>query len=205
MKQIVPILAGLAACSLAACSSGSSDPTLFDDIEAGISAAPGTNAYYIELEDVLEDAIDEFPYQDPTTLPASGSADYSGFMELTVEDTVDVRGDLSMQVGFADNSISGDVSSMVGQSGDEVFDIEGTLAITNGVIDRDVDLLEEYPYSADLDGTLSGRDETYVVEAAMYGDFFDDHKYVGGVVYGTFSDDEFAYEITEGDFIGALD
>ncbi len=181
-------------------------------VVAGVSAERGTNLYYVQLEEEFEAAIDDtdLPYQVPTTLPTAGSANYLGMMELTAllpDRQADLRGEMSLDVAFADDTISGSVYDMVIEEDDGITSVvtpaSGTLAIANGTIDRTVDISTDYAFEADVFGTISADGDSAEVDATMFGNFFEDQTYVRGDVFGTVTNVDGTLPLDDGDFFGA--
>jgi hypothetical protein len=162
--------------ALAACSSGGSSS----------NSAPT----FTELADegtTLAGQIEALDYTDPSSLPTTGSAQYNGVMGLAVDggETPDsvLLGELTMDVGFDQNAISGSVTNIVDRNNDRY---EGQLALSNGVIDRTVDPTSAWTYGVDATGSVTDPTGTrWNVQADMLGDFFGPgYSHTGGDVFG---------------------
>ena len=158
------------------------------DVINAMTAQPGGTTsqqadYYDELAGDLDVIIDPLDFQDPLTYPGSGSANFRGV--LGVFDPVDrviVAGDLSIDVSFAADSFDGTVVDIVAYDATTEEAIGGSLAITNGEIDRTVNVASTFPLTADIGGTLNSQGETVTVDGFMRGDFFDSATYMAGDV-----------------------
>lgn len=180
---LLPVLA-LAACG----SSGSSTGVSFDE-------------YVSEALD-LDDDIAGLPFDEPAGLPTTGNASYDGVIGAIVGagtiDEVSVAGDLELTVQFAQNSITGNVTDIVDE-----FDgrYAGTLNITDGIIDRDVDLVTDFTFVADMSGNLTNPAGGPVsVDALLRGDFFGSGQYIAGEVSGNLRTD-LGTTFIDGDFL----
>lgn len=143
----------------------------------------------------LGDAIDADwgaePYSDPATLPRSGSATYDGAMTLATFDdggaivppfSLAIIGETQLTADFSGSAISGNARNFVDVD-DNRYD--GTLAVTDGLIDRDADLAAEFTFDALLDGTLTNSGEYYDFVGIIDGDFVGpNHEAVIGIATG---------------------
>lgn len=129
---------------------------------------------------------DAISFTDPATLPTSGSASYAGVMHLDVEKgagEISMNGELSLRVGFANNTVLGNARSFVDQSN---VAYSGKLTVSNGVLDRGADPASEFTISGDLDGRLSGAGEVLDITTDLAGDFHGPGAgAVSGVVAGS--------------------
>lgn len=164
-------------------------------VMAGCSDSLDDQAGYDALADEFDDLLDAsegVDFTDPATLPGSGSATYDGVMGLSTDGSdglpSDMVGEMTLRADFGADSLSGSVQN-VSTSSDEGLD--GSLAISDGAIDRDVDLEEDYTYDFDLAGTLTDDDGTDLeVSAVGVGDFLgDDFQQATGTVSGVLSSD----------------
>lgn len=111
---------------------------------------------------------------DPSELPISGSARYNGFLTLSLPTSSGRSpyiGTLGLDVDFdaADVQVTGQVTDF---STDNDDNVAGRLVITDGVIDRGSDVVEDYTFDAGISGTLSGEDfRNMVITGTMLGDF----------------------------------
>ncbi len=119
---------------------------------------------------------------DPTTLPRSGLATYTGFMTLALPldgPARDVTGDLDMRVDFgaARNQVSGSASNFAG--------LTGGLAIRGGDIDRGTDPDTDFTFDGSLTGTLAQNGDSYGIDGAIVGEFRGRNQDgLTGLVYG---------------------
>ncbi len=108
---------------------------------------------------------------DPTTLPISGVANYSGYLRLNIETGV---GDLALSstleiaADFTSDGVTGVASEFVGENS-EFYN--GSLDITGGFIDRLAIPTNSSTFSANIGGTLNGNSESYLISGDIYGDF----------------------------------
>ena len=163
---------------LAACGSGEGEGTRFDALNLEAQA--------------LGNEVGALSYTDPATLSTTGTASYSGVMQLglaaipgdTLDDT-DLAGDLELTVNFAGTGdpVTGSATRFVDRD-DTLY--EGTLIIGGGELDRAADPEAEYTLGADLGGDLTSPEgTTYEVDADFLGDFAgEDPDYAFGTVVG---------------------
>ena len=149
-----------------------------DDATGPVRTTPPVSySTYDAQSAALHAAWDGAGYTAPGNLPLGGSAQFDGVMRLHLEGAggdVPVNGALSVQVAFASDSLSGSASGFAGADGAAY---SGTLAITNGALDRAADPLSEYTFSANMAGTLSAGADSYAISADVNGDFL-------GAAYG---------------------
>ncbi len=142
-------------------------------------------------------------YTDPTTLPAGGSASYTGVMRLSVETSagaLKMDGAMTLTSTFSTNSLSGNVRSFADQNN---VAMNGSLAITGGVLDRAANTGVEYTYSANIGGTLSGGGDSFAILGDLSGDFLGpSYLATTGVVAGT-ATSAFGAGYMFGEFIAA--
>ena len=166
----------------------------------GGSGGSQTFASLLAQGDAIADEINTIEFTDPSTLPASGSATYDGFIGIQASNLGEALGEMTLRANFATNAITGDVSNVVTADDEPLI---GTLAISNGAIDRSADIAVEYTYGADIDGQLTGEEGVFVVEGDLLGDFTDtDYQYVEGIVEGTVTLDQTTFPIISGGFVG---
>lgn len=126
------------------------------------------------------------PATAPSTLPYSGSATFTGILQMAIETAagdLGVARRLSLTSSFATDTISGTATGFVDEY---AVVLNGTLAITGGALNRSANTAIEITYSANLDGTLSGGGETYVLSGDLYGDFVGpSHLATTGIVAGS--------------------
>ncbi len=123
---------------------------------------------------------------DPGTLPISGAASYSGYVQLSVETAtgeLGMAGSIDILASFLNSSLSGSASGFVDQNANQ---LSGTLAITGGVLDRSANTSIETTYSANLGGTLTGGGDQFVISGDVLGDFLGaEHLASSGVISGS--------------------
>lgn len=120
---------------------------------------------------LLHDSWDDISFTDPSSLPMSGSATYSGVMQLDIQNgagEISMDGLLNMKVSFASNSITGTATNFIDENN---ANYSGNLALSNGMIDRDADPNIEYTLQADIGGTLTGGGKSFDISADLQGDF----------------------------------
>ncbi|MGR3342331.1 MAG: hypothetical protein ACU0DI_03755 [Paracoccaceae bacterium] len=123
---------------------------------------------------------------DPATLPAGGSASYTGVMRLDAQlgaGSTSMAGALNLVANFAADSISGSANNFYDDADNSMT---GSLVISNGVLDRAANTAIEYTFSSVLAGTLAGGGENFVISADLSGDFLGpSFGAVVGVIAGT--------------------
>ena len=163
---------------------------------AGLSALAGCegfsfgdgDTYDRRIEESLDrgELIAEAGFTDPSTLPTSGSAQYTGtaIIEVEDEDPYTLAGDLELNVGFADaGSVSGTIGDLVDEDDDEY---DGEILMTGGTIDRDAAGTAELDptFAMELGGSIETPDGTqYDVDetSVALGDFYGDDYVFGGM------------------------
>ncbi len=119
-------------------------------------------------------------------VPTSGSATYTGAVggDLSVSGNVtDVAGVMEMNVDFGTDRVGGLLGNFVTRAGD---DIDGTLALSNGVLNRRSNSQQVAIFS-DVDGNLrSAAGERIVVDARLRNSGFKGNnvEFVGGDITG---------------------
>lgn len=137
-----------------------------------------------------------------TDTPTTGSALYEGYtaMVLETEETTRLAGRANIEVDFADETMTGELSDFTGQvDGGGVQEFNGSLLIANG------DLSNPAPgrFRADLEGELVGGSNAIEVEGPFRGDFrTDDGQPAGALSGNTTTSTEFVLNGTAVD--GAL-
>ena len=122
-------------------------------------------------------------YTDPASLPKTGSATYDGVMNLATAASLGIVGEMQLMADFSGSAISGSGRNFVDPA-DNRYD--GTLAVTNGFIDRLADPSAEFTFDADLDGTLTESGDSYAFAGFIDGDFVGpNHEAVFGEISGT--------------------
>ena len=167
-KFILKTLMLLAFGLVGACGGGSDDSGHIN------TTPPPPQLTYAEYEIAstgLHSTWDIVAVTDPSTLPISGSADFAGVVRLDVENgtgEVSMDGALTLQADFATSTIAGDASQFVDEN-EALY--SGDLTLSNGVIDRGADTSVDYTFNGNLDGSLTGAGETYVITTDLSGDF----------------------------------
>jgi len=170
---------------VAGCGGSSTGATSFKSIETAGNA--------------LSNEIFSVPYTDPSTLPTSGSASYNGYIGVTVDNAIDVAGELELTADFASDNITGSAFNFFDRNENAYA---GTLEVSNGGFDRTADTSSEFTFGADLDGTLSNSGENIQVDASLDGDFTgSDYRYVEGTVFGRARTSEGWFSL-DGGFVG---
>lgn len=146
---------------------------------------------YTSKTDYLSSLFDnyaDFNVTDPTTLPASGSANYTGV--IAIEEAV---GDLVLVANFSDNEIRGKADNFL--LPDDSL-LPSSLEIFNGQINRSADPDVDPVITADIEGTLGDECcEPAGVFGTMYGTFVGaDHSAIFGYLEGDL-------RTADGDFI----
>lgn len=132
---------------------------------------------------------------------APGSVAYIGVLELEEQTTGqsdnDVQGRLEMNVTYATNSFTGDVTEIAGRDGGQ---FAGALTLGNGTIAQGT---STPVLSADVNGEIENQfGVVVVVDADLEGRFTGSQgQYVDGLVNGTMTRDGTVIAIGDGDFI----
>ncbi len=168
---------GLAALALSGC--GGATP--------GGGTVPSVNyADYAAMDAAMRAAHSSLPYTDPATLPGSGTASYSGVVALTAgtpSGPLDLNGALNVTANFGTSTISGQAGSFL-DTANAAY--SGTLALSNGLIDRGANPATQYSVTADMGGTLTGPVGALQITAPMSGDFLGNgHSAFQGGISGT--------------------
>jgi len=126
---------------------------------------------------------------EPSTLPMTGQASYSGFMALNLPrpgaDRETYTGTLGLAVDFA--SASGQLTGAgEGFRGSNGTVLEGRIFVTDGTLERGANVATDYTFEAGVSGTLNGDGlQNSVVTGLMTGDFVGtDAGTVTGVTFG---------------------
>ena len=148
---------------LAGCGGGNGGPTFASLDSRAEALATSAEALY-NLEG----------FSDPAALPVDGAARYDGVIAgVILDEDLIIAGELSLIADFnGPGSISGSARNFVDDTENRY---QGTLLVTNGDIFRDADPEVDFTYSADLDGTLSDTDDSYLVDGTLFGDFIGDN------------------------------
>ena len=111
---------------------------------------------------------------DPTRLPTTGTASYSGLMALSFETVANApgrttahAGDLAASVNFAAGSVTGTVRNVAAGTAPAML---GVLYLTLGAIDRAATGTDP-TYAGLLSGTLKEGDNSYLLHGTFTGDF----------------------------------
>jgi len=161
------ILPALAITALSACSSGG-DRTIEEISDRG-------------LRIVETHGMDTGNFTDPASLPETGSTRYDGIIALVVDTSV-LGGDVSITANWRDDSVSGQATNFLDE---ENSALSGSLAITNGTIDRTADVDIDFTVVADVDGTLRGGGNNYDFDMTYLADFYGTNQAaIGGITVG---------------------
>ena len=173
-----------------------------DDVaDGGGSNEPRpTYAALVADQDALYDETVGLSYTDPSTLPITGSANYEGVMTMGSGGAMpEMAGELTLDMNFADSSLSGGASNFVTEDGEEMT---GSLDVASGRILTEIDVSEDYTYGALLTSQLedeAGGD--YDFAGGLAGDFLgEDHSHAEGIVEGTVMTPD-GVDYFEGEFI----
>ncbi len=154
---ILPIIALLSACQAGPGGNGGATPNFstYQGQDATIRAAWSGTAYTA-----------------PATLPAGGSASYQGVAALDVEvpsGSLAMLGAMTITANFATDAITG---TGTGFRDENNALYSGSLALTNGAINRLVDPNSEFTYDGDINGILSGPVAVFTISGTFMGDFY---------------------------------
>ncbi|MBU2358527.1 MAG: hypothetical protein KKB02_06290 [Alphaproteobacteria bacterium] len=139
--------------------------------------------------DAIDESLGGLPISNPADLPATGRAEYGGYMRARLPTgpdgaRVQYLGDLQMDVNFGAgfDQIRGRAT---GFEAADTHTLDGALTITNGAIYRDTNPDAAYSFDGDVDGTLSDASGRYAVDAQIEGEFLGtDQKAVSGLLFG---------------------
>lgn len=137
----------------------------------GSSGVTGGGTYSDREADALSlySELETLGFSDPASLPFTpGTVTYVGALGVAEPFGGAVVGDLEVGVRFADSTLSGTVDNFIDNFNESY---SGSLAITNGSIDRTTDLNTQYTFVADVDGVLYANGSSTLVNALMLGDF----------------------------------
>ena len=153
--------------------------------EDGGSTPPVDYSGYQSQLTSLQTAWGGVAITDPATLPTSGFATFDGVLGLTVQKAsgaLHMAGALTLTSDFFNDRLGGNAANFVDE-----FDvvISGNLAITGGVLDRGADTSVTHTFSANIDGTLSGGGDSFLIGGDLSGDYLG-LNYLGmvGVING---------------------
>ncbi|MEL6640786.1 MAG: hypothetical protein AAFP98_05670 [Pseudomonadota bacterium] len=196
MRTFLSILAILA---VAACSGGGSSgggtagigstngdsDLVFDAIASASAAAADTDAvnfataldtFQDDVADVDGRPLDDYNFTKFTDVPSTGTASYSGFINVNAGPSADLTAGLDVDVNFVSEALTADqTTDFFANSNGDLVAYNGELTFTNGKIQaRGVD------NSARLDiaGTLTGAGNSVVVDGEIFG------KLVGTPIVG---------------------
>lgn len=144
-----------------------------------------SQAYFDVGDDIFaqfEDDFNDLDFDDPAQLQLGSTVTYFGLLFIENAAQEGAVGGLRLDANFAGNSLSGSVTNMVDFNDSP---ITGQIDIDNGVIDRNVNVQEEFTFSADLSGTLTSTlDETAQIDGALFGDFYSGQEFIAGFITG---------------------
>ncbi len=145
-----------------------------------------TYGEYQAVSTGLHTTWDGQAFADPATLPISGNAKFSGVAALRIGTTAGERqmnGSLSLVADFSANALSGSASAFSDANGAAMA---GTLAVTNGILDRAANPALAYTFNANMDGTLSGPADSFAITSDISGDFLGaSYGAMAGAIAGT--------------------
>ena len=171
---------------LAGCGGGGSS-----DGDDGFPPAPSSFDNLADRASVLLTDSADLSFTDPGSLPTSGVARYDGVMALDgafIEGEAQTMvGDVRIEARFANNSVGGAATNFVTETDQR---LTGTLAVTNGSIDRGADPATDATFVADLRGDLTEPSGGLIeIDAGLGGAFLgSDYSYVFGGVGGVVTD-----------------
>ncbi len=158
-----------------------------------VSGPPPTYAELSTEAEKLGEQVEDLYLTEPSNLPTSGSARYDGVIAIATDGVggapEDFAGELSLNVDFEDSNLSGQASNFVTVDEER---LDGSLAITNGDLDRNTNPEFEPTYLFDMNGTLSDSDgDEFQVDAGGAGAFLgDDGEATFGFVVGGMSSED---------------
>lgn len=173
----------------------------------GGSSSSGTPTYATfqeaaEAGIALGNTVSPIPYTVPSTLPRNGSAVHDGVIGIGLSDNSAAVGEMTMRTDFSTQMITGDVSNVIDSDNTR---LSGSLDITGGRFDRNVDVTRNFTFNADMTGRLTAGGSTFDVDATLEGDYTGtQYQYVEGFVDGTVTIDGQVAVISEGEFVGQL-
>ncbi len=133
-------------------------------------------------------------FTDPSTLPHTGSAIYSGVLDIS-STVLSASGDLSISANFATSEISG-----LGQNFEIAggLNLIGTLNLTSGTLCHCADPNTHFTFSSTIGGQLTQNSNQYLISGFLGGDFKGaNYEAVLGVLSGTI-----AHNSTSNSFVG---
>ena len=136
---------------------------------------------------------DGFQFIAPSSLPDTGSADYTANLDIVLDEgpaqILTLNGSLDMTVNFLNDQVTGDVTSLTDANSAAYT---GSLTLDGGNLNRNVPA-DQFVLLADLDGVLTriGDNVTYTSAASIAGDFYGTNgaptpEQVRGRIAGTF-------------------
>ncbi len=164
----------------------------------GSSTNPNADVEYLRQAVEVLDTVETQTPRDPRLMQVSGTATYTGGLAVFHKPDDMLVGVLSLDVDFGSDSFDGTAERFI--DGDRT-PFDGTLAITEGIIDRDGDFNADYSATAIIDGSLSSAQEDVTVTGFVVGDFAgDDGGYYRGYLRIGLNGDTFQ----DGDAFGGL-
>ena len=129
----------------------------------------------------LRNQLAEFDISEASAIPTTGDATYEGLIGYEQADFA-VIGDLLVGFNFQSNAISGNASNFLDSDG---VRYQGSLALSNGNIDRTADPDTDFQFEADLGGDLQAGGQTFTVDSTLVGDFLGPQREgIAGFVFG---------------------
>ena len=133
----------------------------------------------------LRNQLAEFDISEASAIPTTGDATYEGLIGYEQADFA-VIGDLLVGFNFQSNAISGNASNFLDSDG---VRYQGSLALSNGNIDRTADPDTDFQFVADLGGSLQAGGQTFTVNSFLDGNFLGPQRegiagFVVGVIDG---------------------
>lgn len=130
------------------------------------------NQYSNDLEaaNALGDQLDNTGGTPAATMPAAGSASYTGWLAITPATAPESHflGEATVTADFDSRTMAGAASGFLGVDENNHYDeYDGNIALANG----DIGVLAKSDFNIDANGTLTGNGNTVIVDATLYGSF----------------------------------
>jgi len=179
-------------------------------LACGGSSTESSNFTAIEEIDVIDEMGAELAnsaatlsVRDPSTLPRLGTAGFSGVLGFSLANGEAYDGLLELTADFSTDRLSGSVTDIVNLDNETVG---GTLTISNGRINRTVDVSEFYVFAAPLRGLLTDKESRIGVDGFIVGQFLGNtQQFVTGEVRGDVFFDGATVSIIDSGFVADCD
>lgn len=132
-----------------------------------VSFAAALDSFEADVQDVDGRPLDDYNFTAFVSVPNTGTATYSGFLNVNAGATANLSAGLEMGVNFATEEIIADqTTDFYANSNGTLVGYDGALAFSNGKINaRGV----ENSARLDIAGTLTGDGNTVVVDGEIFG------------------------------------